>query len=313
MPVGKLESVPLRELWKHEERGFSAWLERNLEALSEVLDISLSPVQREKTAGSFQVDLVAEDGDGNLVIIENQLEPTNHDHLGKVLTYLTNLEAKTAIWISSEPRAEHVRAVGWLNEVSPADIAFYLIRIAAYRIGTSEPAPLFTIIVAPSPETKGVGQTKEALAERHKLRLKFWGQLLARAREKGVSLHAGRNPSKDNWISTGAGKSGLTFTYVIWLEDKTGAELYIDTGDKEKNKSIFDHFHSKMKNIEEGFGGSLSWERLDDRRASRIRAVIEKGGLKDDESKWPQIQDTMIDAMDRLSKAMKPHIEALHD
>ncbi len=125
MSIGKLESVPLRELWKHEERGFSAWLESNTETLSEVLGISLSPVQREETAGSFQVDLVAEDNDGNLAIIENQLEPTNHDHLGKVLTYLTNLEAKTAIWITSEPRPEHIRAVAWLNEATPADIANY--------------------------------------------------------------------------------------------------------------------------------------------------------------------------------------------
>ena len=98
MSIGKLESSQLRELWKHEERDFSAWLENNIETLSEVLEVSLSTVQRGKSAGSFQVDLVAEDGDGNLVIIENQLEQTDHDHLGKVLTYLTNIEAKTAIW-----------------------------------------------------------------------------------------------------------------------------------------------------------------------------------------------------------------------
>ena len=313
MPIGKLESVPMRELWKHEERGFSAWLEHNIDALSEVLGISLSPVQREKTAGTFQVDLVAEDEGGALVIIENQLEPTDHEHLGKALTYLTNLEAKTAIWITSEARPEHIRAVAWLNEATPADTSFYLVRIAAYRIGSSDPAPQFTVIVRPSSETKDIGRQKEELAERHILRLKFWEQLLARAKAKGVTLHANISPSKSNWISTGAGKSGLAFGYVIWIEEKTAVELYIDTGDGDQNKHIFDSLHSKKEEIEAKFGGPLLWERLDNRRASRISFSIRKGGLKDDESSWAAIQDEMIEAMDRFSKALKPHIQALRE
>jgi len=313
MPVGKLESVPLRELWKHEERGFSSWLEHNIDVLSEALGISLSVEQREKAAGTFQADLVAKDAGDNLVIIENQLEPTDHEHLGKVLIYLTNLEAKTAIWITSEPRPEHIRAVDWLNEVTPGDTSFYLVRVAAYRIGGSEPAPLFTVIVAPSAETKDLGRQKKDLAERHILRLKFWGQLLARAKAKGVTLHANISPSKSNWISTGAGKSGLAFGYVIWLEEKTAVELYIDTGDGEQNKHIFDSLYSKKEEIEAKFGGPLLWERLDNRRASRISFSIRKGGLKDDESNWAAIQDEMIEAMDRFSKALKPHIQALRE
>ena len=313
MPIAKLESVPLRELWKHEEHGFSAWLEHNIEALSETLGISLAEVEREKPVGSFQVDLTAEDNDGNLVIIENQLEATDHDHLGKVLTYLTNLDAKTAIWITSEPRPEHIRAVAWLNEATPADTAFYLVRLAAYRIGGSDPAPLFTVIVAPSPEAKDIGEQKKHLAERHVLRLKFWEQLLARAKEKGVTLHAGRSPSPDNWISAGAGKSGVSFNYVIWLEEKAAVDLEINTGDKDQNKHIFDTLFSRKEKIETDFGGTLLWERLDELRSSRIRFFISKGGLKDNEHNWPTIQDAMIDAMNRLSKALKSHIQALRE
>jgi len=313
MSIGKLESVPLRELWKHEERGFSAWLEDNIETLSEVLDVSLSAVERERTAGAFQVDLLAEDGDGNLVIIENQLETTDHDHLGKVLTYLTNLEAKTAIWVTAKPRPEHIRAVAWLNEATPADIAFYLVRLAAYRIGGSDPAPFCTVIVAPSAETKDIGRQKKDLAERHILRLKFWEQLLARAKERGVTLHASISPSKENWISTGAGKTGLGFNYVVWVEEKTAIDLYIDTGERDHNKRIFDSFHSKREKIEADFGAALLWERLDDRRASRVRFPMRKGGLKADETNWGSIQDAMIDAMDRFSRALRPHIQALQE
>lgn len=106
MNIGKLESVPVRELWKHEEKGFSAWLADNLDVLSNAIAVQLSDPKKEQLAGDFQCDLVAEDDSGDPVIIENQLEGTNHDHLGKVLTYLTNLNAKTAIWISTDARAE---------------------------------------------------------------------------------------------------------------------------------------------------------------------------------------------------------------
>lgn len=307
--IGKLESVALRELWKHEERGFSAWLESNLESLSEALGVSLSDPQRELKAGGFQVDLVAEGENGDRVIIENQLEATDHDHLGKLLTYLTNLEAKAAVWITSAPRPEHIRAVQWLNETTPDDVAFYLVRLAAYRIAGSEPAPLFTVIVGPSAESKSFGKQKKELAERHILRLKFWEQLLSRAKEKGVQLHAQRAPSKDSWISAGAGvRSGVSFVYVIWMTEEAAVELYIDTGDKEENKRIFDALQKRKGEIEAAFGCPLSWERLDEKRACRVRFVLKVGGLGDGEAKWPSIQDAMIAAMDKLSKAIKPHL-----
>ena len=132
MAIGKLEKVGLRELWKHEERGFSAWLLENLDALSDALGFPLSEPQREVKVGAFEVDLVAEDGKANRVVIENQLEATDHDHLGKILTYVTNLEAKTAVWITKAPRPEHVKAVAWLNETTPDDISFFLVRLDAY-------------------------------------------------------------------------------------------------------------------------------------------------------------------------------------
>jgi len=311
MPIAKLEPVPLRELWKKEEPDFSTWLEQNIDALSDALGLNLSVLQRKKPAGAFQVDLVAEDEEGELVVIENQLGPTDHDHLGKLLTYLTNLEAKTAIWITSDPRPEHVKAVGWLNEATPRDIAFYLVRVAGYRIGGSDPAPLFTPIVAPSSETKDVGASRTEIAERHVLRKEFWEQLLTRAKERGVTVHAGRSPSTDISLGAGAGKAGLSFVYLVWL-DKTGVELYIDTGDEERNNRIFDAFQSQKDAIEKTFGNPLAWERLEGRRACRIRFTIMEGGLLD-RDRWGAISDAMISAMDRLATAFKPHIQALRD
>lgn len=307
--IGRLEPVAIRELWKHEERGFSAWLEGNLDVLSEAIGVQLSDPKRELLAGDFQCDLVAEDGNGDRVIIENQLEATNHDHLGKVLTYLTNLDAKAAIWVSTAPRPEHIRAIQWLNEITPEDVAFYLVRIAAYRIaGHDIAAPLFTVIVGPTAEAKSFGKEKKELAERHILRLRFWEQLLQRAKQKGVLLHAQRSPGKDSYISAGAGvQAGISFNYVVWMTEETAVELYVDTQEKDENKRIFDSLYAKKQEIEKSFGAPLSWERLDEKRACRVRCTLKHGGLTD-ESKWQNIQDAMIGAMDRLAKAIKPYL-----
>ncbi len=305
--IGKLERVAIRELWKHEERGFSAWLETNLEVLSEAIKVKLSDPKRELLAGKFQVDIVAQDNNGDLVIIENQLDATDHDHLGKLLTYLTNMDAKAAIWISTDPRAEHIRAIQWLNETTPDNISFYLVRLAAYRIAGSDPAPLFEVIVSPSAETKSFGKEKKELAEGQILRLKFWEQLLESAKRAGVMYHAQRSPGKDTWISAGAGvQAGVSFNYVVWMTEETGVELYLNTASKDTNKRIFDDLYKKKQEIETAFGSPLSWERLDDKNASRVCCVLREGGLVD-ESRWQTMQAAMIAAMDRLVKAVKPY------
>lgn len=305
MEIGQLEQVELRSLWKHEEYGFSAWLESNLDQLGKAVGRDLADAQREVAAGGYSVDLVAEDDEGGRVVIENQLEASDHDHLGKLLTYLTNLDAKTAIWIVREARAEHIRAIQWLNETTPEDVSFYLIRLAAYRIGASAPAPLFSVIVGPSASSKDIGKSKKVLAERHVVRLRFWEQLLALAKSQGLMLHAQRSPSRDHWLGAGAGiRAGVSFNYLAWMEDEAGVELYIDTGDAAQNKAFFDALHERKAAIETSFGEPLMWERLDNKRACRIKFVFPCGGLVR-EDQWPQMQSRLVDAMRRLSQAIR--------
>lgn len=308
MTISRLDPVPLRELWKHEEHSFSVWLHENIQVLGDALGMRLADPQSEVTVGSFTVDLVAEEENLGRVVIENQLEATDHDHLGKLLTYLTNLEAKTAVWITPKPRPEHVRAVAWLNETTPDDVSFYLVQVAAFRIGASAPAPLLTVIAGPSAEGKGFGQQKKQLAQRHLLRLKFWEGLLEQAKQKGVLTHTQRSPSKESWIGGASGRAGLGFNYVIWMDDDASVELYIDTGDLEENKKIFDSLFSRKPDIEKTFGGPLEWERLDERRACRIRHTLHNGGLSVGEAEWGKVQEPMIDAMRRLVEALKPFV-----
>lgn len=208
--IGKIDRVPLRDVWKHEAIDFTRWLEENIEVLNDILDLNLTTAEREKDAGDFSVDLVAEDDKGNPVVIENQLERSNHDHLGKLITYLTAVGARIAIWIVSDPRPEHINAISWLNEGSAA--SFYLLKVEAIRIGESAPAPLLTLIVGPSKEGREVGETKKELAERYDIRHKFWTGLLDYAKTK-TKLHAGLSPSEYNWIGTGAGVRGLGYNY----------------------------------------------------------------------------------------------------
>lgn len=306
--IGKIKRVPLRDVWKHEAADFTSWLEDNIDVVNDILDLNLSNAERERSAGKFSADLVAEDDKGNPVIIENQLGKSDHDHLGKVITYLTSLEAKIAIWIVADPRPEHIRAISWLNESSSA--SFYLLKVEAIQIENSAPAPLLTLIVEPSEESREVGETKKELAERYAIRLRWWTQLLDHAKSK-TKLHANISPSEYNWIGTSAGKRGLGYNYSV-RKESSAIELYIDRGKgaDEENKAIFNELNKSKEHIEESFGGPLEWLSLEGKRACSIKKQI-TGGYRDPEEQWPETHEKMVDAMIRFEKALKPYIQKL--
>jgi hypothetical protein len=304
--IGRLERVPLREVWKHEAYDFSKWLHDNVDVLNQALNISLVNIEPEKAAGNFSVDLVAEDDGGGKIIIENQLEKSNHDHLGKIITYLSVLNARAAIWIVSEPRPEHVAAISWLNDSSSAD--FYLVKVEAVRIGSSPPAPLLTVIIGPSESKSDVAQTNKEFAERYDIRRRWWSRLIERPDAK---IHAHVSPSAYSWIGTSSGMRGLGLNYAT-TQDQSSAELYIDRGKEsdQENKAIFDQLLSKRTEIEAEFGGNLSWERLEMKRACRIRAAV-AGGYRSPEGEWDGIQANLVSTMNRLEKALRPHLKNL--
>jgi hypothetical protein len=304
--IGRLERVPLRKVWEHEAYDFTTWLQDNVDVLNDALNITLVNIDREQAAGSFSIDLVAEDENGGKVIIENQLEKSNHDHLGKLITYLTAMNARAAIWIVSEPRPEHVAAVTWLNDSSSA--RFYLLKVEAVRIGPSPPAPLLTVIVSPSENQSEVVKTNREFAERYDLRERWWTQLVARADAK---LHAHITPGVYSWIGVSSGVRGLGLNYAV-TQDQSGAELYIDRGkgNDVENKSAFDHLFAHREEIEKSFGGPLSWERLDNKRASRIRAPI-AGGYRSPAEEWERIQGELVGAMSRLEAALRPFLKTM--
>jgi hypothetical protein len=305
--VGKLEQVSLKDVWAKEAKDFTTWLANNIGILSEQLELELTVIKSEKSVGPFRADILAEDKFGH-VVIENQLERTDHDHLGKLITYLSNLDAKKAIWISSDPRPEHVRAIEYLNDISPEDTKFYLVQIKAFKIGESQPAPYFNIVSGPSNEGKIRGNIIKQFAEKDQKKLEFFQQLLELSNSK-TSLFKNVSPvGYQSWVNAGAGKAGLAWDYVIRRNDGK-VDLFL-WSDAQTNIKRFNSLLSKKKEIEAAFGEPLEWDFKENRKQHYIRSWSKIGGIEN-EDKWPEIQNDLVNRMIRLEKAFRPYIASL--
>jgi hypothetical protein len=305
--IGRIQRVPLREVWKHEALDFTTWLQENLDVVSDVLDIPLSGAKREQAAGTFSVDLLAEEETGSFVVIENQLEKSNHDHLGKLLTYLVAFEAKTAIWVVSEPRPEHVSTIAWLNESSSA--SFYLLKVEAVKIGDSLPAPLLTLVVGPSEEGRKVGAAKKDQTEAHTVRHRFWTRLLEKAAQRN-NIHANATPSSRYYSTVSTGVPGLYYGYVL-VHGAVRVELYINrAGGAGENERVFDLLAEQRKDIEAEFEEVLHWQRNEGSNPCRIFKRIDVSDWRD-EDEWDRLQEDMIESMVRLDGVMGPRLRRL--
>lgn len=310
MAIGKMEIVPIRQAFPHEAHNFTRWLENNIDALSDRMGIDLTVIEREKSVGSFNVDLYCEDDNSNTLIIENQLERTDHDHLGKLLTYMVNLDAKTAIWVATEVREEHLRVIDWLNKYTPRDMAFYFVQVEAIRIEDSPFAPLFTVLSQPDEQIREIGEQKKELAERHNEHLEFWTHVLERSKDR-TDLFENRTPGYERQLGIGAGRSGITLHYQILEDGGVGIKLIIDVGDKNKNKEIFDRLYDEHEAIEMEFGDTLDWERRENRKSSRIGKRYQGYGSLYEPDKWDDLADLLIGNMIKFEKALRPRIRRL--
>lgn len=214
--------------------------------------------------------------------------------------------------VSEDFGKELTSAVLWLRE---RDIDIRCIRLRPYINGTSRLIDVQQII--PLPEANDyqvhlrekVQQVRKQKLDRYDVRQRFWDGLIAVARAQRAR-HANIKPGPYHWLGASSGIRGLGFNYVI-VQNYAVAELYIDRGDQTENKRIFDELFSKKDIIEAAFGGSLHWERLDGKRASRIKHIIETGGYRSAESIWPDVQNTMVREMMKLEAAILPELSKL--
>lgn len=307
MKLGKLKEVDIRELWKHEQYDFSEWLskEENIEMLGDEVGLTLSDVNKEVFVGAYRCDLVATDETSGIkVIIENQLEATNHDHLGKIITYASGLDANVVIWIVKEAREEHRSAIEWLNNKTTKDISFFLIEIHAFKIGDSLPAPQFVIIEKPNDFTKNVNHTagNGELSKTQSERLNFWNEfndaLISRNKPFNV-----RKATTDHWydIALGTSEAHISITLVN-KTNSIGIEIYIND-----NKELFDNLYAVSEDIHSDLGFTMDWQRLDNKKASRIIYYIE--GLNfDNHSNYSELINTVIDKAIVVRDVFKKYI-----
>lgn len=314
--LGRLTRLDPREVWVHEAYSLTPWLLQNSKVLADVLGIDLELSSAEHAVGAFALDLIGRDLTNDCVLmVENQLSPTDHDHLGKLLTYAAGTDARTVVWLAPTFREEHRQALDLLNELGGERVRFFGVELGAVRIGDSSPAPLLQLRVQPNDwhaHLSAVARGVSAGAGKANFYLEFWGAFLERVRKEHPDWTNARKATTANWLAMpspfkGGPRYSVSFAFGGQLRD----ELYIDYQDPDAVTALFDGLARHRDLIQAVYGDELSWEELPERRASRIAAYSE-GDVSNTELHDHYI-DWFFDPETRLRKAIEtvvPRIRA---
>jgi hypothetical protein len=310
--LGRLRRVAdPRTVWMSEAGDFTPWLAENIDVLADELGMTLTVTATEVAVGEFWLDIQAADENGGVVIVENQLARTDHTHLGQCLVYASGLAATAVIWVSPQFREDHRSALDWLNEHTDDNIGFFGVEVGVVQVGDEGPrAPVFTVVSRPNDWQKAVkgasSSELKTVTPLNAARQDFFADVLAAVNALRPAI---RVPTRDrsNFTAFASGPFGY------WSMSATGdarlrLEAYLDTGDQESTKELFDEFAATRVMWEEKVGaGPLSWERLDARRASKI-ATYHPFDLDDEEQSaesatWAK--DTLIAMYDTLNTPLR--------
>lgn len=300
--LGTLKKITdLRSIWPHEALNFTPWVAENVDLLADAVGLDITVDETESSVGDFNVDIYAsETGTDRKIIIENQLEDTDHDHLGKLITYASGKGADVVIWVVKHAREEHKAAVEWLNNHTDDKIGFFLCEIKLFQIGDSQIAPAFTVVERPNDWTKEIRKTASANSTQQQ-RLEYWQAFnnYAFSDANFSRIFNKRKPTTDHWMDFSIGSSACHIAVSqIQKRKAVDVELYIND-DKEFFKSLFAHKDEIEKNMEM----ELEWKELPERKASRI--LIEKTVDLDDRATWPEQFDYIMDTCIKMKKAFK--------
>lgn len=316
-PTGRLVTVKVTDVWENEPRGFTPWLAQadNLKLLCDIVGLDeLVDVREEGPVGRFRVDIVARDQEGGTVVIENQFGRTDHGHLGQIMTYLAGQQGRvTVIWIAERFNEEHRAVIDWLNTNSGDEYAFFAVEVEVLRIGASEPAPWFNVVAKPNIWSRALrasaAESEGAeLASRHKQRLAYWAAFAEYLLAKNSQFRI-RRANKDHWFEFPTGRSGSVISATISVDryKRIGVELY-NHGDI--TKAIYDQLNAQKDSIESEIGERLEWQRLDDKKATRI-ALFKLGEDPSDPNAWPRQHQWMLTQMERFKQAFAGRLKAI--
>ena len=303
--LGTLKKITdLRSIWPHEALNFTPWVAENVDLLADAVGLDITVDETESSVGDFNVDIYAsETGTDRKIIIENQLEDTDHDHLGKLITYASGKGADVVIWVVKHAREEHKAAVEWLNNHTDVKIGFFLCEIKLFQIGDSQIAPAFTVVERPNDWTKEIRKTASANSTQQQ-RLEYWQAFndYAFTDANFSRIFNKRKPTTDHWMDFSIGSSACHIAVSqIQKRKAVDVELYIND-DKELFKSLFAHKDEIEKNMEM----ELEWKELPERKASRI--LIEKTVDLDDRATWPEQFDYIMDTCIKMKRAFKRYL-----
>lgn len=305
----ELKQVPLREIWQHEASDFTPWLAENIQKLGDALGMDLALVDREASVGDFSLDLLAQDlGSSRTVIIENQLTQTDHDHLGKLLTYAAGFDASTVVWISEEVRNEHRQAMEWLNQRTDTETQFFAVAVEVLKIDDSNPALDFKLVVFPNEWQKSKKkETSTSLSPKQEKYKNYFQGLIDQLREEHQFTGA-RVGQPQNWYTFASGignigygaqfaRGGKVLTYLNIYQDAQGNRM-----------GIFDRLEKRKVEIETNFGSTLEWNRADEQQVSWV-AVYCDGSIEFSDSELEEIKQWHIENLLKLKEVFQPEIE----
>ena len=312
--LATIEGVDIREIWPNEASDFTPWLAENLDTLGKALGLDLEIQAQEAPVGGYSLDILARDvQNGRPVIIENQLGPTDHAHLGQLLTYAAGFDANVIVWIAKEFRDEHREALNLLNHRTGEESDFFGVEVEVWKIADSPPAVNFNLVSTPNEWRKQTVSSPRAAgttSERMEGYRAFFQRLIDRLREEHGFTNA-RKGQPQSWYSFSAGH-GQRYSATFARGSKAGVAVYIDGGEKDWNEELFDALAASKYDIESEIGSELDWERLDDRRACRISAV-RQGSIDDDEQTLEAIRDWMIERLLKFKEVFGPRLDELRD
>lgn len=307
--LGKLEKIKeLRTIWPNEAYDFTRWLaeEENLELLGEEIGIDIELIEIEAKSGRYNADILAQDTvTTKKIIIENQLEATNHDHLGKIITYASVQDAQTIIWIVKDVREEHRQAIDWLNEHTDDTLNIFLLKVELWKIGDSPIAPKFDIVSKPNSWTKTIksGQNKE-LTETKLSQYDFWESTRKYISENSKILTA-RQAKPQHWYNLAIGSSAAHISFSInTKESEIACELYIS-----RKKELYNFLYLMKEETEKEIGSTLVWLPLEDKIASRIKIIKEFNLLdNNNNNNWVEAQKWLIEQGEKFYKVFSKRI-----
>lgn len=293
--LGSIEKVGLREVWKHEALDFTRWLarEENLSLLGDAVGIDLELQETESAVGGFSVDIFAtESGTGKRIVIENQLEETNHDHLGKIITYAAGKGAQCVIWVVARARDEHRQAIEWLNQHTDEDSSFFLVEIEVWRIGDSLPAPRFNVVESPNEWAKSE-KTKTGLSETQRTQVEYWQQYreAALSDERFSRVMKPQKAQPQHWSTVHIGSSQYHLSFQLLLgKGMVGIELYIPDNKKLGAKAL-----ANLREFEDALG--VRGVPFDAKKACGLRFYREGTmDIKGNPACWPELIEWQLDA-----------------